>query len=60
MTNQTDDNRTSVTNKPETRKRIADVVQWACASFPKSVAADDGKALIVAELILRVVEGRDD
>jgi hypothetical protein len=47
-------------DRQEARKRVARRLQWACARFPMSVASDDSKALIVAELILRDIEGRQD
>jgi hypothetical protein len=48
-----------VENRPQVRKRIAELVQWACARSPMTIAADDAKALVVAELILREVEGAE-
>lgn len=38
------------------RIRVARRLQWACARFPASLAADDAKALVLAELVLREIE----
>jgi hypothetical protein len=47
-------------DREEVRRRVAALLQWACARFPATIAADDSKALVVAELVMREVEGRQD
>lgn len=39
------------------RRRVAARLQWACSHMPMTIASDDGKAMVLAELIIREVLG---